>query len=179
MRDRPRTVAIRQRRHGCETPGASGERIRLAAPAEQGAVSCPGGCGPSTRGSAAIWADLAGAQRLGDVRSGRDNCARRQTGPRPPWWDLDSQGALTLVQTRPRLSRRTLVDPGWECERCGHVNPDDAEHCAGEKCGGSFCTFGASIAFRTLARIFLARSACTPMSASSTCSRPSTRMFVT
>lgn len=31
------------------------------------------------------------------------------------------------------LSRRTLVDPGWECE-CGHVNSDDAEHCAGEKC---------------------------------------------
>lgn len=31
------------------------------------------------------------------------------------------------------LSRRTLVDPGWECE-CGHVNPDDGEHCAGEKC---------------------------------------------
>ena len=32
------------------------------------------------------------------------------------------------------LSRRSLVDPGWECERCGHVNPDDAEYCAGEKC---------------------------------------------
>lgn len=32
------------------------------------------------------------------------------------------------------LARRSLVDPGWECERCGHVNPDDAEYCAGEKC---------------------------------------------
>lgn len=41
-----------------------------------------------------------------------------------------ARGALVA-----ELARRTaLVDPGWECERCGHVNPDDVEHCAGEKC---------------------------------------------
>lgn len=30
--------------------------------------------------------------------------------------------------------RVPLVDPGWECDRCGHVNDDAAEECAGPKC---------------------------------------------
>jgi hypothetical protein len=27
-----------------------------------------------------------------------------------------------------------LCDPGWECDKCGHVNDDAAEECAGAKC---------------------------------------------